>query len=92
LRCWKAGVGEGADGDTCAIIPILFRVEEGRTANRAEPESEPGTAIADAHVFGGLAEYRERSREAARAAKTLPVLRWQARQWQSPTPRGSPST
>jgi hypothetical protein len=28
----------------------------------------------------------------ASAAKSLPVLRWHARQWQIPTPRGSPFT
>jgi hypothetical protein len=28
----------------------------------------------------------------ASAAKTLPVRRWHARQWHTPTPRGSPST
>jgi hypothetical protein len=29
---------------------------------------------------------------AANAANTLPVRRWHAKQWQTPTPKGSPRT
>jgi hypothetical protein len=32
------------------------------------------------------------ARKLANVAKTLPVRFWQARQWQTPTPRGSLST
>lgn len=55
-----------ADGNACTIIPALFGMEDGRSANRAEPESEPRSAVADAHVFGGFAEYLERSSEAGK--------------------------
>jgi hypothetical protein len=47
----------------------VFGVEDGRPTDWAEPEYELGSLIADTDVFGGRAEYFERSREAGQSCK-----------------------
>jgi hypothetical protein len=47
----------------------LFSVEDGGPTDWAEPECELGSLISDADVFGGRAEYFERSREAGQGCE-----------------------
>lgn len=70
----------------------FFGVEDRGTADVAEPEYESSPLIAGADVFGGDSEDFVGGGEVRSVAKTPPVLRWQARQWQTPTPCGSPLT
>jgi hypothetical protein len=57
LRWGKAWVGEGAHGDTHRrFVVTFFGVEHGRPADRAEPEPEPGFAVANANVLSCGAE------------------------------------
>jgi hypothetical protein len=50
--------------DTHRIVVTFFRVEDGSSTNRAEPEYELRSLIADANVLGGGTEDFERSGEA----------------------------
>jgi hypothetical protein len=64
LRRRKRGIGKRPHGDTHRVVAALFGVEDGRPADRTEPEDESGALIADARVFSRSAEDLERSSEA----------------------------
>jgi hypothetical protein len=64
LRWRKAWVGEGAHGDTHRRLFVIFLgVEHGCSADRAEPELEPGSLVTNANVLRcgaiDLVRYRE---------------------------------
>jgi hypothetical protein len=79
-RRWKVRVSERAHGDAHRLIVTVFGVEDGSSTNRAEPEYELGSLIPDSNVLGGGTEDLNGTEKVASAAKTLPVLCWQARQ------------
>lgn len=61
---WKIRIGKCPDGDAHAAALAFFGVEDGRPADRTEPESEPGALVAGTDVFGGGSEDLERPGEA----------------------------
>jgi hypothetical protein len=65
----EARFREGAHGDGHGLIVAVLGVEDGRPADRAKPEYEPGALIAHANVFGCGAGHREGSREAGQSCK-----------------------
>lgn len=56
LRRRKRWVREGTDRDAYRILPALFRMEEGSSADRTEAKGEARALVADARVLGGRAE------------------------------------
>ena len=72
----KVRVGKRTHGNTDRLIVTFFGVEDGRSADRAEPEYEPGSLIPDADVFGAGTEDFEWSREAGQCREdtTGPLL------------------
>ena len=64
LRRREARIRKRAYGYANGVVVPVFTVEDGRAANRAKPEREPGSLIADAYVFGGSADNLEGSRKA----------------------------
>src|SRR5579862_3415936 len=64
---------------------VVPHTGQNRKVNCAPPSPVRTYSVAVPEiVYGAL--------KPASAANTLPVRRWQARQWQTPTPRGSPCT
>jgi hypothetical protein len=56
-RTREAGVGEGAHGDLNGRLFLTFLgVEHGRSADRAEPESELAPLVTDANVLSCVAK------------------------------------
>ena len=65
----KMRIGKRPDGDADAIVVAFFGVEDGCSADRAEPEYEPGALVPDSDVFGGGSDNLERSGEAGQGRK-----------------------
>jgi hypothetical protein len=63
-RRWKVRVGKRTYRDAHRFLVSVLGVEDGGSANRAEPEDEPCSLIADTNVFLGGTEDLERSGEA----------------------------
>ena len=68
-RRWKVRVSERAYSDAHSLIITVFGVEDISPTNWTEPESELGSLIPDANVFGGGAEDFERSGEASQCCE-----------------------
>jgi hypothetical protein len=72
LRWRKAWVGEGAHGDTHRRLFVTFLgVEHGCSADRAEPELEPGSLVTNANVLRCGAIDLVRCREAGKRRKDV---------------------
>ena len=69
LRRWKVRISKRTHGDAHRLIVPFFGVEDGSPTDRAEPEYELGSLIADTDVFGGGTEDFERSREAGQCCE-----------------------
>jgi hypothetical protein len=68
-RRWEVRVGKRTYGDAHGFFVSLFGVEDVGPADRAEPEPESGTLIADADVLCGRAKDLERSSEACQRSE-----------------------
>jgi hypothetical protein len=76
--CGKVWVSEGAYGDAYrGLLVALFRMEHGRSADGAEPESELGALVTDSNVLGcsavdlvGSPEGGQRCKDAAGSTLT----------------------
>jgi hypothetical protein len=94
----EAGTGEGrvregADRDADEFVLSHEAVEHRGAAVRAEGEAALSACIARAGVVAPRAGRGDRFLgKRACTPNTLPVRRWQARQWQTDTRIGSPST
>jgi hypothetical protein len=69
LRRWKVWIGKRTHGDAHRLSVTFFGVKDVSPTDRAEPESEPGSLIPDANVFGGGTEDFERRGEAGQCCE-----------------------